>query len=56
MLQNSEMFICETSNRLTKNECRLRQEVNTTLEIVQIHMQRVEILGSYVFVADKLSF
>ena len=46
-------FICEASNRLTKNECWLRQEVHTTLEIVQTLMQRVALLGSHAFVTKK---
>ena len=46
-------FICEASNRLTKNECWLRQEVHTMLEIVQTLMQRVALLGSYAFVTKK---
>ena len=31
-------FICEASNCLTKNECRLRREVHTTLVIAQTLM------------------
>ena len=45
--RNKCTFICEASNRLTKNECWLRQEVHATLEIVQTLMQRVALLGSY---------
>ena len=47
--------ICEASNRLTKNECRLRREVHTTLEIAQTRMQRVLLLSSYAFVPEKLT-
>ena len=46
---------CEASNCLTKIECRLRSEVDTTLEIAQNGMQRVVLLCSYAFLADKLS-
>ena len=47
------MFICEASNRLAKNECRLPREVHATL--AQTLMQRVVLLSSYAFVAEKLS-
>ena len=46
-------FICETSNRLTTNKCRLQREVHRTLEIAQTLMQRVVLLCSYAFVAKK---
>ena len=46
-------FICEASNRLTKNKCRLQREVHRTLEIAQTLMQRVLILCSLAFVAKK---
>ena len=32
-------FICEASNRLTKNKCRLQREVHRTLEIAQPHAE-----------------
>ena len=44
---------CEASNRLTKNKCRLQREVHRTLEIAQTLMQRVVLLCSYAFVANK---
>ena len=46
-------FICEASNRLTKNKCRLQREVYRTREIAQNLMQRVALLCSYAFVAKK---
>ena len=46
-------FICEASNRLTKNKYRLQREVHRTLEIAQTLMQRVVLLCSYAFVANK---
>ena len=46
-------FICEASNRLTKNKCRLQREVHRTLEIAQTLMQRVVLLCSYAIVAKK---
>ena len=46
-------FICEASNHLTKNKCRLQREVHRTLEIAQTLMQRVILLCFYVFVAKK---
>ena len=46
-------FICEASNRLTKNKCRLQREVHRMLEIAQTLMQRVVLLCSYAFVAKK---
>ena len=51
--RNKCTFICEASNRLTKNKCRLQREVHRTLEIAQTLMQRVVLLCSYAFVAKK---
>ena len=48
-------FICEASNRLTRNECRLRQEAHTALEIAQNLKQRVALLCSYAFGTKKRS-
>ena len=45
-------FICEASNRLTKNKCRLQQEVHRTLEMAKTLMQRVA-LCSYASVVKK---